>query len=411
MTYQECLDWLFVQLPMYQRDGKAAYKKDLSNTLLLAQHLNNPEKAFKSVHVAGTNGKGSCSHMLASVLQAAGYKVGLYTSPHLKDFRERVKINGQAIPEKEVVDFVTNHQSFFQEQQLSFFEMTVGLAFDYFRSEQVDIAIVEVGLGGRLDSTNILQPEVSVITNIGLDHTQFLGNTHEKIAAEKGGVIKKNTPVVIGEFQENTLPVFEQLAKEKLAPLYLASKNYSTELECDLKGSYQKHNLKTVLQTIAVLKEKGYAISEEQLTIGLQQVVATTGLLGRWQVVGKSPKTILDTAHNREGLTYTLAQLQAETYKSLHIVLGMVNDKDLEAVLPLFPKDAQYYFCKPNLGRGLATKLLQEAAAVYGLHGEAFDAVPRAFEAANNKTAEEDVIYVGGSTFIVAEVLESLEAI
>ncbi|MGB2129569.1 MAG: bifunctional folylpolyglutamate synthase/dihydrofolate synthase [Flavicella sp.] len=409
MTYQECLDWLFVQLPMYQRDGKAAYKKDLRNTLLLAQHLNNPEQGFKSVHVAGTNGKGSCSHILASVLQAAGYKVGLYTSPHLIDFRERIKINGQPISEINVIDFVRNHQTFFQDNQLSFFEMTVGLAFDYFRREQVDIAIVEVGLGGRLDSTNILQPEVSVITNIGLDHTQFLGDTHEKIAAEKGGVIKKNIPVVIGEYHEKTFPVFEQLAQEKGAPLYLASKNSDTELECDLRGSYQKHNLKTVLQTLEVLKERGYAVSEDQLDTGLQQVVASTGLLGRWQIISETPKVIADTAHNREGLTYTMTQLQAESYKSLHIVLGMVNDKDLQTVLPLFPKHAQYYFCKPNLGRGLATSILKDTAVGHDLNGEAFDTVTKAFEAAKYKAAKEDVIYVGGSTFIVAEVLEFLE--
>jgi len=406
MNYQETLDWMFVQLPMYQRQGAAAYKKDLSNTILLVDKLENPEKNFKSIHVAGTNGKGSSSHMIASVLQEAGYKVGLYTSPHLKDFRERVKINGKEIPEQAVIDFVVANKTFFEENQLSFFEMTVGLAFQCFSDEQVDFAVVEVGLGGRLDSTNVITPEVSLITNIGLDHTQFLGDTLEKIAFEKGGIIKENIPVVVGEFQEETYPVFEKLAQEKNAPMYLASKLISEVFESDLKGTYQKKNIKSVLQVLQVLKDKGVAISVEEIKRGLLKVVYNTGLLGRWQVLQESPKTICDTAHNKEGLFYTMEQLQNESYKRLHIVLGMVNDKDLSSILPLFPKDAEYYFCKPDLGRGLDAPVLQEEALRFNLKGTCFDSVNQAYKTAQENADSEDCMYIGGSTFVVAEILE-----
>ncbi len=405
MTYQEALDWMFVQLPMYQRQGASAYKKDLSNTILLADHLEHPERSFKSVHIAGTNGKGSSSHMLASVLQEAGYKVGLYTSPHLKDYRERIKVNGNEISEENVIDFITAHKAFFEANQLSFFEMTVGLAFEYFAAEKVDIAVVEVGLGGRLDSTNILTPEASVITNIGLDHTQFLGDTLEKIAFEKGGIIKDNVPVVIGEFHEKTIPVFSELANQKHAKLYKAFDCIQCSYTSDLKGSYQKHNIKTVVQTLQVLKSKGYSISDAQLQEGLLRVVANTGLLGRWQLLSEKPKTICDTAHNKEGLGYTMTQLQNETYENLHIVLGMVSDKDLGAVLPLFPKEAQYYFCKPNLGRGLEEHVLQQKAASYGLRGNCYASVEEAYDLAKTQATIGDCIYIGGSTFVVAEVL------
>lgn len=406
MNYQETLDWMFVQLPMYQRQGAAAYKKDLSNTLLLVDHIGNPHKNFKSIHVAGTNGKGSCSHMLASVLQEAGYKVGLYTSPHLVDFRERIKINGEEIPEENVIQFIANNKSFFEENYLSFFEMTVGLAFEYFSEENVDFAVVEVGLGGRLDSTNIITPEVSLITNIGLDHTQFLGDTLEKIAFEKGGIIKKNIPVVIGEYQEETLPVFNQLAEENDAELFLASELISESIASDLLGDYQKNNSKSVYQTIKVLQNKGYSISDAAVQLGLSSVVKNTKLLGRWQVLQDTPKTICDTAHNKEGLTYTMKQLQKESYDRLHIVLGMVDDKDLQAVLPLFPKKATYYFCKPNLGRGLDMDTLCTKAKTFGLIGEVFSSVNEAYDNASKNAAIDDCIYIGGSTFVVAEILQ-----
>lgn len=405
MTYQEALDWMFVQLPMYQRQGAAAYKKDLSNTLLLAGHLNHPERNFKSIHIAGTNGKGSSSHMLASVLQEAGYKVGLYTSPHLKDFRERIKINGSEIPEPYVVDFINKHKSFFEANQLSFFEMTVGLAFQYFSEEEVDFAIVEVGLGGRLDSTNILTPEVSVITNIGLDHTQFLGDTLEKIAFEKGGIIKEGVPVVVGEYHQQTFPVFSELANQKAAVLYSAFELVDSDYESDLQGSYQQHNIKTVVQTVEVLRTQGYQIAESDLVAGLQNVVSNTGLLGRWQVLSTAPKTICDTAHNKEGLSYTMEQLKNERFENLHIVLGVVSDKDLDAVLPLFPKQARYYFCQPDLGRALDVHQLEKEAVKYQLSGTVYKSVREAYSAAQKSASIHDCIYIGGSTFVVAEVI------
>lgn len=406
MNYQETLDWMYVQLPMYQRQGAAAYKKDLSNTLLLVDKIGNPEKAFKSIHIAGTNGKGSSAHMLASILQEAGFKVGLYTSPHLVDFRERIKINGKKISEEKVISFVENNKSIFEENYLSFFEMTVGLAFDYFSEEGLDFAIVEVGLGGRLDSTNIINPEVSLITNIGLDHTQFLGDTLEKIAFEKGGIIKENTPVVIGEFQKETFPVFNKIAREKNSSIYLASELIKEDLPSDLIGSYQKHNIKSVLQTIKVLESKGFIINDLSVKNGLLRVVENTGLLGRWQVLSEDPKTICDTAHNKEGLTYTMKQLLFESYKQLHIVLGMVNDKDLASVLPLFPENAIYYFCKPDLGRGLDVSVLKEKAESFQLYGDSFESVNQAYMSAKENANPSDVIYVGGSTFVVAEILK-----
>jgi len=406
MNYQETLDWMYVQLPMYQRQGAAAYKKDLSNTLLLVDKIGNPEKAFKSIHIAGTNGKGSSAHMLASILQEAGFKVGLYTSPHLVDFRERIKINGKKISEEKVISFVENNKSIFEENYLSFFEMTVGLAFDYFSEEGLDFAIVEVGLGGRLDSTNIINPEVSLITNIGLDHTQFLGDTLEKIAFEKGGIIKENTPVVIGEFQKETFPVFNKIAREKNSSIYLASELIKEDLPSDLIGSYQKHNIKSVLQTIKVLESKGFIINDLSVKNGLLRVVENTGLLGRWQVLSEDPKTICDTAHNKEGLTYTMKQLLFESYKQLHIVLGMVNDKDLASVLPLFPENAIYYFCKPDLGRGLDVSVLKEKAESFQLYGDTFESVNQAYMSAKENANPSDVIYVGGSTFVVAEILK-----
>jgi len=406
MTYQETLDWMFMQLPMYQRQGAVAYKKDLSNILLLSEKLGNPAKNFKSIHVAGTNGKGSSSHMLASVLQEAGYKVGLYTSPHLIDFRERIKINGREISKKAVCDFVFYNKVFFETNKFSFFEMTVALAFSYFSDEQVDIAVIEVGLGGRLDATNIIDPEVSVITNIGLDHTVFLGTTLEEIAFEKGGIIKNHRPVVIGEYQQETFSVFERLAADKKAPLYLASALKTTTYASDLKGVYQQLNIKTVVQTVVVLREKGFVISEDNVRDGLQKVALTTGLLGRWQILKERPKIICDTAHNREGLLYTIEQLNGESFEKLHIVLGMVKEKNLSIILPLFPKNATYYFCKPNVGRGLAEVELEQQASLFGLTGKSFDSVNQAFKSALKYATEGDCIYIGGSTFVVAEILQ-----
>jgi len=405
MDYKNTIKWMFSQLPMYQRQGNTAFRKDLTNSIALSKHLNFPESTFKTIHVAGTNGKGSTSHMLASVLQEAGYKVGLYTSPHLKDFRERVKINGKLINKNEVVTFIKNNKSFFESNNLSFFEMTVGLAFDCFAKHKVDIAVIEVGLGGRLDSTNIITPVVSVITNIGYDHMQFLGETLPEIAFEKAGIIKNNVPVVIGEYQKEVFPVFEKIAKEKSAPMSLAANNEGTIYTSDLKGSYQIHNIKTVLQAIAVLKTKGFAVSEKNVRNGLLKVVKNTGLQGRWQVLNEQPKVICDTAHNAEGLRYVLKQLQEEKFDWLHIVLGVVNDKDLTSVLPLFPKNANYYFCSPNIPRGLDAPEFKQQCAKFQLTGEAYPSVETAYKTALAHAEKNDLIFIGGSTFVVAEVV------
>ncbi|MEO8515137.1 MAG: folylpolyglutamate synthase/dihydrofolate synthase family protein [Flavobacterium sp.] len=404
MNYQETLNWLFAQLPMYQNQGASAYKKDLTNTILLADHLGNPEKKIRAIHVAGTNGKGSTSSMIASVLQEAGYKVGLYTSPHLKDFRERIKINAIEISEDFVVNFIAENKSFFEENQLSFFEMTVGLAFDYFVKEAVDVAVIEVGMGGRLDSTNIITPLVSVITNIGFDHMQFLGNSMEEIAFEKAGIIKPNIPVVIGEYTNETKPVFLAKAKECQAEIYFASDLIASDLPSDLLGDYQVHNKKTVLQTMEVLKPY-LTISKENIKAGLLHVVKNTGLLGRWQQIHFQPKAICDTAHNSHGLKIVLNQIKKESFENLHFVLGVVNDKDLNDILPLFPKNAIYYFCKPDLPRGLDALILKEKAAEFDLIGKAYHSVSEAYQDALKNATEDDFIYIGGSTFVVAEII------
>ena len=370
MNYPETLNWLFNQLPMYQLQGASAYKKDLTNVQLLMDELGRPEKQLQCIHVAGTNGKGSCSHMLASVLQEAGFKVGLYTSPHLKDFRERIKIDGVMLPENIVCDFVNQHQSFFEANDMSFFEMSVGLAFDYFAKEKIDIAIIEVGMGGRLDATNVITPLVSVITNIGLDHTQFLGNTLAAIAAEKAGIIKSNIPVVIGEYTTETQPIFLATAKANQSQLYFASDVIATTFPSDLIGDYQIQNKKTVMQTLSVLSQHtAFNTTESHWTKGLSQVMKNTGLQGRWQQLETSPKIICDTAHNTHGLSIVLNQIQKESFDQLHFVLGVLNDKDLDEVLPLFPKNAIYYFCKPNIPRGLEAAILAQKAAQFGLDG------------------------------------------
>ncbi|SNB18521.1 Bifunctional protein : Folylpolyglutamate synthase and Dihydrofolate synthase [Flavobacterium psychrophilum] len=404
MNYQQTLDWLFAQLPMYQQQGASAYRKDLVNTILLANHLGNPELKVKTIHVAGTNGKGSSSSMIASVLQEAGYKVGLYTSPHLKDFRERIKINGLAISEDFVIDFVAKNKPFFEENNLSFFEMTVGLSFDYFAKQEIDVAVIEVGMGGRLDSTNIIKPLVSVITNIGLDHTLFLGNTLEAIANEKAGIIKPNTPVIVGEYNDKTKGVFLAKAKDCKADIYFASDLITKEYPSDLLGDYQQQNKKTAIQTIRVLKPH-FSVSEENLKDGLLNVVKNTGLLGRWQQIHSNPKVICDTAHNSHGLKIVLNQIQKEEFDNLFFVLGFVNDKDLDDVLPLFPKKAKYFFSKPNIFRGLDAKILQEKATNFGLTGNIYSSITEAYKEALKLSSQNDFIYIGGSTFVVAEIL------
>lgn len=404
MTYKETTDWMFSQLPMFQMQGASAYKKDLTNTHLLVEHLKHPETKFKSIHVAGTNGKGSTSSMIGSILQEAGYKVGLYTSPHLKDFRERIRINGEMISEDFVVDFISENKSFFEANQLSFFEMTVGLAFDYFAKEQVDVAVIEVGMGGRLDSTNVITPLVSVITNIGFDHTQFLGDTLPKIAAEKAGIIKSNIPVVIGEYSEETKPVFLDKAKFENAPLYFAQDNPEVAYECALLGDYQVHNKKTVLQAIKLLQAH-FSIDESHITKGFKNVIQNTGLLGRWQILDKAPFTVCDTAHNSHGLKIVLNQIQKHSFETLHVILGVVNDKDLDSILPLFPKNAKYYFCKPNVPRGLDAEILKQKASDFGLLGKVFNSVSEAYEEALKIATKSDFIYIGGSTFVVAEIV------
>ena len=406
MTYQQTVEWMFQQLPMYQRVGNSAFKKDLSNTLKLAAHLGNPERDFKSVHVAGTNGKGSSSHMIASVLQEAGYKVGLYTSPHLKDYRERIRVNGKYISEESVVDFIQNNKSFFEAENLSFFEMSVGMAFWYFAEEKVDVAVIEVGMGGRLDSTNIIIPEVCLITNIGKDHTQFLGTTLPEIAGEKAGIIKPKVPVIISEKHPETAPVFRKTAQERNSEIIFAEECETLEdLSTDLLGSYQQKNIKGVAAVINQLISRDWIISEENIRDGLKNVRKNTNLRGRWDILQEAPKVICDTAHNSDGLKYVFRQLEGEVYERLHFVLGVVNDKDLDEVLPLFPKNATYYFCKPDVPRGLEVEKLMAKSIEFGLLGKVFNSVPEAYAEALKTAGEKDLIFCGGSNFTVAEII------
>lgn len=429
MTYQQTLDYLFNSLPMFQRLGKAAYKANLDNTLALDAYFNKPHEQFKSVHIAGTNGKGSVSHMLSSVLQEAGYKAGLYTSPHLKDFRERVRINGEEISENYVVDFVADNKSFFEKLKPSFFEMTVALAFKYFADEKVDIAIIEVGMGGRLDSTNIISPELSIITNISKDHTQFLGDTIEKIAKEKAGIVKENVPLIIGQSTKESKQVFIQKAKEKSTNIYFTEDNYHVDytlttvdkkqnfqvysgdsifypdLKLDLLGVYQKFNLLTALQSIKLMREKGFQIKKNHIYDGLQKIQTNTGLKGRWQIIGHNPRIICDTAHNVAGIKEVVNQIQSTPYKKLHMVIGMVNDKNIEKVLSLLPKEANYYFTKADIPRALDENELKEKASKFKLIGVAVSIVSDALQQAKNQAEESDFIFVGGSTFVVAEVV------
>jgi dihydrofolate synthase/folylpolyglutamate synthase len=404
MTYKESINWLFNQLPVFQNIGAAAYKEDLNNTILLTKHLNHPERNFKTIHVAGTNGKGSTSSMIASVFMEAGYKVGLYTSPHLKDFRERITINGKKISKNYVHQFVLEHKQFFETTELSFFEMTVGLAFQYFSDKKVDIAIIEVGMGGRLDATNIITPLLSIITNIGKDHTAFLGDTLEKIAFEKAGIIKQNIPVVIGEYTKQTKPVFLEVASKNKSEIYFVQDINHPDYPCGLLGDYQIKNKKTVIEVFRNLKSN-FNISEENIKNGIANVVLNTHLQGRWQILQENPKVICDTAHNAHGLEMVIQQLKKETYNQLHIVLGVVNDKDLDAILPLFPKNANYYFCKPKNERGLNAKTLQDKAKSFQLFGNTYTSISKAYKAALEKSSDKDLIFIGGSNFVVSEII------
>lgn len=395
---------MFSRLPMFQQQGKSALNNKLDNIQRLVATLGHPEKNFKTLHVGGTNGKGSSSHMLASILQQAGYKVGLYTSPHLKDFRERIKINGVEISENEVVNFIKKNKPFFEVHQLSFFEMSVGLAFDYFSKESVDIAIIEVGLGGRFDSTNIITPEVALITNISKDHIDILGDTLPKIAHEKAGIIKKNTPVVISEYDTQTAPIFIEKAKEENAPIVFASST-QTDLTTDLQGIYQQKNIKGVLAVLDFLRNNSWKISDEDIKSGLLNVVKNTNLKGRWQSLGENPKIICDTGHNEAGISYVVKQIAQQTFKKLHMVIGFVKDKDVEQVLDLLPKEAIYYFCKPNIPRGLEVSVLKEMARRKGLIGKDFTSVEEALATAKKQAETSDFIFIGGSTFVVAEIV------
>jgi len=390
---------------MYQRVGNTAFKKDLTNIIALSKYLGNPHQKFKSIHVAGTNGKGSTSHMLASVLQEAGYKVGLYTSPHLKDFRERIKVDGEELSEQFVIDFVEKNKQFLEQHALSFFEMTVGMAFHYFTLQNVDIAVVEVGLGGRLDSTNIISPLLSIITNISFDHTQMLGKTLPKIAIEKAGIIKPNIPVVIGEYQKEVFQIFKEKAKSTQSELIIASDLVTPNYNTDLNGIYQDRNLKTVFAALRIIDANGFPLTDLGIKKGLLHVVKNTRFKGRWQVLQNKPKAICDTGHNVAGLSLVFKQLAQETYKTLHFIIGVVNDKDLESMLPLFPKDAVYYFCRPNIPRGLKAKKLQQVALKYNLIGSTYNSVKEGYNDALKNADNDDLIFVGGSNFVVAEVL------
>lgn len=427
MTYTETVEYLFNSTPMFQNVGSAGYKEGLDNTITLDNHFDNPHKKFKTIHIGGTNGKGSCSHTIAAILQSVGYKVGLFTSPHLVDFRERIRINGVMIPEQYVVDFVENEKDFFEPLHPSFFELTTALAFKYFAENNVDIAVIEVGLGGRLDCTNIISPILSVITNIGFDHIQFLGNTLEKIASEKAGIIKNNTPAVIGETTPETRTVFIQKATSTNSAIYLAEENdiilshqhshnggidYETKtygaIHGELSGLCQIKNTATILTAINVLAKIGLAIQPENIIEGFKHVCELTGLRGRWEKIDENPITICDTGHNVNGLEYIVKQLQQQKYEKLHIVFGMVNDKDIEGVLSIMPKDATYYFCQASVKRAMPSQQLKTLAEAHELKGNTFANVLDAYNSARQNASQNDFIYIGGSSFIVADLIASL---
>lgn len=406
MTYPQILSYLFSQLAEYQRVGAQAYKPGLDNTISICKLLGNPENKFKSVHVAGTNGKGSVSHMLASVLQNAGYKVGLYTSPHLKDFRERIKINGEMIPKKYVEGFVKRYKNDFEKIKPSFFEWTTGLAFDYFAKEKVDIAIIETGLGGRLDSTNVITPLLSIITNISYDHQNLLGNTLEKITYEKAGIIKKNGIVIIGEKQQETKKVFEIKSKE-MNTLLLYAEDFTNAkgIVCGLKGDYQKKNILTVLLASEMLHPFGFEIANKAVAQGLKDVIKLTGLRGRWDFLSQKPLIVADIAHNEAGIKEVFKQVKQTPHKKLHIVFGTVNDKDIRKILSLLPKKATYYFSKADIPRALDEKILSEEAKKFGLKGETYSSVKQALNSAKKNSSVKDFILITGSAFVVAEII------
>lgn len=406
MTYSNTLHELFAMLPMYQKIGKEAYKPGLERIQGLLEHLRHPEKKIKTIHVAGTNGKGSVSHMLSSILQEAGYKTGLYTSPHLVDFRERIKINGKPISKVSVVQFFETHKSVFKKLEPSFFEVTVAMAMQYFYEKKVDIAVIEVGLGGRLDSTNVITPELSVITNISYDHMDLLGDTLSKIATEKAGIIKSNIPIVIGETQQEVKSVFENIAQKQKATLFFADQiQKNAKYTSDLKGIYQTKNIKTVLQSISVLQKRGYQIKSQHIKHGLSHVVKNTGLQGRWQIIQKQPLIICDTGHNEAGMREILKGIKNTPQRQLHWVFGMVNDKDSSRILALLPKKALYYFCKPDIPRGKEADLLQHEADVFQLRGEVYKSVKQAYSSALKSASKDDLILIGGSTFVVGDFL------
>jgi len=428
MNYQETLDYMYSQLPMFQRIGRPAFKPDLGNSYKLMEMLGHPEKKFKSIHIAGTNGKGSTAHLLTSVFMEKGLKTGLYTSPHLKDFRERITVSGEKVPESYVVEFMEKYKEKLAEIGCSFFEMTVGMAFDWFARQSVDIAIIEVGMGGRLDSTNVITPELSIITNIGLDHTFFLGDTLEKIAGEKAGIIKKSVPVIIGKTQKETCPVFDKFANENQSPILYADQTLKLEgvkqniesitiekamlddtmilsdLETPLAGSYQTENIRTALLASIFLK-KEWKITSQHIQNGLKKVIQNTKLQGRWQKLSDKPLTYCDTAHNTEGIELVLHQLKKIPKEKLHFVLGVVNDKNLDAVMKMLPENAQYYFCKADIPRGLDANELMERASEHRLHGKVYPSVNKAYDSAVKNASGRDIVFVGGSTFTVAEVL------
>ncbi len=428
MNYEETLDFLYASLPMFQRIGAQAYKPSLDNTIALCKAVGNPQHQFKSIHIAGTNGKGSSSHMIASILQSSGYKTGLYTSPHLLDFRERIKLNGEMIPKDEVVDFVMKHKAEIDQIQPSFFELCVAMAFSYFAKEKVDIAVIEVGMGGRLDSTNVIHPLVSLITNIGYDHMQFLGDTLTKIATEKAGIIKSNAPVVISEHQSEVWEVFKEKAAEKGTEIHFANTEYQLEylesprmdlstfscksnkiktnkITCSLPGRYQAKNIAGVLKTIELLIGKGFHIEEKHMVEGIYYVKEKTGLRGRWDVLAEKPLIVADTGHNEDGIKEILKQLDNYQYRKLHWVWGMVNDKNPQKIFRLLPKEANYYFCKPNIPRGLNAEECRNIANSYGLEGNAYESVGSALKFAKQCASNDDLILIAGSTFVVAEIL------
>jgi len=431
MTYQQTLDYLYARLPMFQRVGAAAYKADLTNTIKILEVLGKPHQKLKCIHVAGTNGKGSSSHMLAAILQQAGYKTGLYTSPHLVDFRERIKINGKMIPKNYIVEFVEKYKESFEQIEPSFFEWTVGLAFDYFAKEEVDVAVIEVGLGGRLDSTNVITPVVSLITNIGYDHMNLLGDSLDKIATEKAGIIKPRIPVVISQYQSESGPLFSQIAKDNRSPIEFADKIYKVNsvkltngllvvavlnrrnnkediYELDLTGTYQTKNLLGILNAVEYIVKAGFVIEDDNVKKALRQVVKLTGLSGRWQKLSDKPLIVADTGHNEDGIKQVLENLKTVSYKKLHFVLGAVNDKEISKILSLLPKDAVYYFVKASVPRALDEKELQVQASKIKLNGKSYATVKEGFEAAKKACKKDEMIFIGGSTFVVGDVLQFL---